>query len=57
MSVDYITWRRGVYKTSYHFQNAEDFDNQRSKVLNSSLIFPFFYSDGEFVENKPSMHE
>jgi hypothetical protein len=57
MSVDYITWGRGVYKTSYHFQNADDFDNQRSKVLNSSLIFPFFYSDEEFVENKPSMHE
>ena len=57
MSVDYMTWGRGEYKTSYHFQNADDFDNKRSKVLNSSLIFSFFYSDEDFVENKPSMHE
>jgi len=52
-----IAWARGEYKTSYYFQNAVDFDNKRSKVLNSSLIFSFFYSDEEFVENKPSMHE
>ena len=57
MSVDYMTWGRGEYKTSYHFQNADDFDNKRSKVLNSSLIFSFFYSEEEYVENKPSMHE
>ena len=57
MSVDYMTWGRGEHKTSYHFQNADDFDNKRSKVLNNSFIFSFFYSDEEFVENKPSMHE
>jgi len=34
MSVDYITWGRGEYKTSYHFQNTDDFDNKRSQVLN-----------------------
>ena len=57
MSVYYMTWGRGVYKTSYSFQKADDFDNKRSKVLNSSFIFSFFYSGEEFVENKPSMHE
>jgi hypothetical protein len=57
MSVDYMTWGRGVYKTSYDLQKADDFDNKRNKVLNSSLIFSFFYSDEEFVENKPSMYE
>ena len=55
--MDYMTWGREEYKTSYHFQNTDDFDNKRSKALNSSLIFSFFYSDEEFVENKPSMHE
>ena len=53
--MDYMTWGRGVYKTSYHFQKADDFDNKRGKVLNSSFIFSFFYSNEEFVENKPSM--
>jgi hypothetical protein len=57
MSVDYITWGRGEYKTSYHLQKVDNFDKKRGKVLNSSFMFSFFYSDEEFVENKPSMHE
>ena len=42
MSVDYMTWGRGVDQTSFDFQKADDFDNKRGKVLNISFIFSFF---------------
>ena len=45
-----MTWGRGLCKTSYDFQKAGDFDNRRSKVLNSSFIFSFFYSDEDFLK-------
>jgi hypothetical protein len=55
MSVDYMMWGRGISYTSYDFQKADEFDNERRKVLNSRFMFLLFYSDEEFVENKPSM--
>ena len=48
---------RGIYRTSYNFHKADYFDIKRSKILNTSFIFSFFYSDKEFAENKPSMRE